>query len=110
MTREQAEAAALDTALIEVLTFSKAPQGDLLKEAAALYDRHHGNPAAMGLLYGSITTLQQRSALDLVQQQELNSLKERIAQEMGAESFFRGFASTGGQEHPETQKAPQNAK
>ena len=85
LTREKVEAAALDTALIETLTFCKGldPQRDMLTEIAALYDRHHGNPAAMGLLYGSIEELtrQQYSAgrLDLVQQQEFTRMKERIA-------------------------------
>lgn len=85
LTREKAEAAALDNALIETLTFCKEldPQRDMLKEIETLYNRHHGNPAAMGLLYGSIEELtrQQYSAgrLDLIQQQEFISMKERIA-------------------------------
>ena len=85
LTREKAEAAALDNALIETLTFCKGldPQRDMLKEIETLYTRHHGNPAAMGLLYGSIEELtrQQYSAgrLDLIQQQEFISMKERIA-------------------------------
>lgn len=86
MTREKAEAAALDTALIETLTFCKSldpQQPDLLRQIETLYNRHHGNPAAMGLLYGCIAELtrQQYSAgrLDLVQQQDFTSMKERIA-------------------------------
>ena len=85
LTREKAEAEALDNALIETLTFCKGldPQRDMLKELETLYTRHHGNPAAMGLLYGSIEELtrQQYSAgrLDLIQQQEFISMKERIA-------------------------------
>lgn len=86
LTREKAEAAALDTALIETLTFCKSldpQQPDLLRQIETLYNRHHGNPAAMGLLYGCIAELtrQQYSAgrLDLVQQQDFTSMKERIA-------------------------------
>ena len=86
LTREKAEAAALDTALIETLTFCKSldpQQPDLLRQIETLYNRHHGNPAAMGLLCGCITDLtrQQYSAgrLDLVQQQDFTRLKERIA-------------------------------
>lgn len=85
LTRDKVEAAALDTALIETLTFCKGldPQRDMLKEIETIYNRHHGNPAAMGLLYGSIEELtrQQYSAgrHDLIQQQEFISLKERIA-------------------------------
>ena len=86
LTREKAEAAALDTALIETLTFCKSldpQQPDLLQQLETLYNRHHGNPVAMGLLCGCITDLtrQQYSAgrLDLVQQQDFTRLKERIA-------------------------------
>ena len=86
LTREKAEAAALDTALIETLTFCKSldpQQPDLLQQLETLYNRHHGNPAAMGLLCGCITDLtrQQYSAgrLDLVQQQDFTRLKEHIA-------------------------------
>ena len=86
LTCEKVEAAALDTALIETLTFCKSldpQQPDLLRQIETLYNRHHGNPAAMGLLCGCITDLtrQQYSAgmLDLVQQQDFTRLKERIA-------------------------------
>ena len=85
LTREKAEAAALDNALIETLTFCKGldPQRDMLKEIETLYTRHHGNPAAMGLLYGSIEELTRQQyiagRLDLIQQQEFISMKERIA-------------------------------
>lgn len=85
LTFEKADAAALDTALIETLTFCKTldPQRDMLKEIETLYTRHHGNPAAMGLLYGSLDELTRRQysagRLDLVQQQEFTNLKKRIA-------------------------------
>lgn len=90
LMREKAKAAALDNALIETLTFCKGldPQQDMLKEIEKLYNRHHGNPVAMGLLYGSIEKLtrQQFSTgkLDLIQQQEFVSLKERIAAAISA--------------------------
>lgn len=86
LNREKAEGQALDSALIETLTFCKGldPQRDMLTEIAALFDRHHNNPAAMGLLYGSIEALtrKQYSAgrLDLVQQREFTRIKERIAE------------------------------
>ena len=85
LTFEKADAAALDTALIETLTFCKTldPQRDMLKEIETLYTRHHGDPAAMGLLYGSLDELTRRQysagRLDLVQQQEFTNLKKRIA-------------------------------
>lgn len=85
LTRERSAAAALDNALIETLTFCKTldPQRDMLAEIAALYERHHRNPAAMGLLYGSMEELTRRQysagRLDLVQQQEFTRLKECIA-------------------------------
>ena len=85
LTFEKADAAALDTALIETLTFCKTldPQRDMLKEIETLYTRYHGNPAAMGLLYGSLDELTRRQysagRLDLVQQQEFTNLKKRIA-------------------------------
>lgn len=91
LTREQAEAAALDSALIETLTFCKSldpQQPDLMRQIETLYNRHNGNPAAMGLLYGCIAELtrQQYSAgrLDLIQQQEFTDLKGRIAAAMAA--------------------------
>lgn len=86
LTREKADAAALDTALIETLTFCKTldpQQPDLLPQMEALCNRHHGNPAAMGLLHGCMEALtrQQYSAgrLDLIQQREFIELKDRIA-------------------------------
>ena len=83
---DKGQAAALDRAMLDVLTFTKAPQGDLLQQMAALYDRHHGNPAAMGLLYGVITDLARRqyseTTLDLMQQQTFKELKDRIAADL----------------------------
>ena len=86
LNRRFAEAAALDNALIDVLTFCKSidpQQPDLIDQLEGLYNRHHGNPAAMGLLYGCMADLtrQQYSAgrLDLVQQQNFTLLKDRIA-------------------------------
>lgn len=88
LTQDKAKAAALDRALLDVLTFTKAPQGDLLQQMAALYDRHHGNPAAMGLLYGVMCDLTRYSAgaFDLIQQQTFKELKDRVARAIsGAE-------------------------
>ena len=86
MNSNKGQAAALDRAMLDVLTFTKAPQGDLLQQMAALYDRHHGNPAAMGLLYGVITDLARRqyseTTLDLMQQQTFKELKDRIAADL----------------------------
>lgn len=86
LTGSKAEAAALDRALLDVLTFRKqldSPQADLLQEMTELYNRHHGNPAAMGLLYGAITDLTRKqyseTTLDLIQQQAFRELKDRIA-------------------------------
>ena len=61
-----------DTALLEVLTAQKPD----LKEAADLYQKHHGNPAAMGLLYGKLSA--QPPELDLMQQAEFMQLKEKV--------------------------------
>ena len=86
LTGSKAEAAALDRALLDVLTFRKqldSPQADLLQQMTELYNRHHGNPAAMGLLYGAITDLTRKqyseTTLDLIQQQAFRELKDRIA-------------------------------
>ena len=86
LTGSKAEAAALDRALLDVLTFRKqldSPQADLLQQMTELYNQHHGNPAAMGLLYGAITDLTRKqyseTTLDLIQQQAFRELKDRIA-------------------------------
>ena len=84
LTRARSDAAQLDTALIETLTFCKTldAEPETLRQLETLYTRHKGNPAAMGLLYGCIAELtrKQYSAgrLDLVQQREFIELKERI--------------------------------
>lgn len=90
ITGEKAQAAALDRALIDVLAFAKSPQGDLLAQMTELYNRHHGNPAAMGLLYGVINDLARKqyseTALDLIQQREFIELKDHIAAAMRLEA------------------------
>ena len=85
LTQDKGQAAALDRALLDVLTFTKAPQGDLLQQMAELYNRHHGNPAAMGLLYGVMCDLTRYSAgaFDLIQQQTFKELKDRVAGAVG---------------------------
>lgn len=90
LTGEKAKAAALDRAMLDVLTFRKQlddPQGDLLAAMGELYTRHHGNPAAMGLLYGCVVELHSRQhdarIFDLVQQQEFSDLAKQIAQALG---------------------------
>lgn len=81
-----AQAAELDRGLMDVLIICKQlddPQGDLLQVLAALYDRHKGNRAAMGLLHGCMEELTHRGFsagnLDLIQQQQFSGLKDRIA-------------------------------
>ena len=90
--RTEGTGEALNRALLDVMTFvtqldRENPPADTLPELTALYDRHHGNPAAMGLLYGCITDLTRRqysaAALDLVQQQEFRALAGRIAEAIG---------------------------
>lgn len=83
----QAEAAALDNGLIEVAAFCKALPGteakpEIIAAAGALFTRHKGNPAAMGLLYGSLTeigrTIYAAGGFDLVQAQQLADLRAQI--------------------------------
>ena len=73
---------AADGALIDVMTFcnNTEPRETLLQEAAALFEKHRRNPAAMGLLYGSLAAQAGYTAgrYDLMQQQELAELKARI--------------------------------
>lgn len=81
---DKGQAAALDRALLDVLALAKGTaEGDPLQQMAALYDRHHGNPAAMGLLYGVMADLTGKQydakAFDLVQQQAFKDLKRRVA-------------------------------
>lgn len=82
LMNQQTQAATLDSALTAVLTFCKGidERETLLKEAAELYQKHRSTPAAMGLLYGSLSELtrQQYTRFDLVQQQELQQLKEQV--------------------------------
>lgn len=72
------------TALIDVLTFCKnlAPRETLLSEIQALYEAHKGTPAAMGLLYGSLTETvwkeYRAGHFDIVQEQDMIDLKTQI--------------------------------
>lgn len=86
--RADGQAEALDRALLDVLTFRKQldpdnPPDDLLPKLTAIYDKHNGNPAAMGLLYGTLADLTRRQysakVFDLVQQQAFRELARRIA-------------------------------
>ena len=86
---EETDAAAMDSALIDVLTFcksldQKAP--DLLQQIEKLYNQHHGNLAAMGLLRGCMAELARRQysagRLDLIQQQAFQNLQKRVAAEI----------------------------
>lgn len=86
IAREWSEAAALDTALADTLTLCKTldpQQPDLLQQLEGIYNRHHSDLASMGLLYGCIAELTRRQyktgTLDLVQQEALADLKERVA-------------------------------
>ena len=80
--RELMQAPAADGTLIDVMTFcsNTEPRETLLTEAAALYQQHRRNQAAMGLLYGSLSRQAGYTAgrYDLMQQQELAELKARI--------------------------------
>lgn len=82
---DKAQAAALDRALLDVLALAKGTaEGDPLQQMTELYNRHHGNPAAMGLLYGVMADLTGRQydakAFDLIQQQAFKDLKKRVAE------------------------------
>ena len=85
LARSTAEGAALDRALLDVLTFTRQPDGGpddpqraFLDDLQAIYDRHHGNPAAMGLLYGSLASLAAAQGFDMVQVQAFTDLQARI--------------------------------
>ena len=73
-----------DGAMVDLLTFFKGIDGraSLLQEMKALYQKHREHPAAMGLLYGSMTEIARRESaagqLDLVQQQEFIDLKAQV--------------------------------
>ena len=80
-------AAALDSGLIEVAAFCKALPGteakpEILETAGKLFTRHKGNPAAMGLLYGSLAelsrTIYAAGGFDMVQAQQLADLRAQI--------------------------------
>lgn len=83
----QGAAGSLDNGLIEVAAFCKAlpgtaPKPEILEAAQALFTRHKGNPAAMGLLYGSISDFARSTSaaggFDLVQLQQLADLRAQI--------------------------------
>ena len=89
---EKAAADRANGALLAVMDFSRqldaeADAGPILLQARALYDKHSGNRPAMGLLYGIITEWQGRDltgpGLDLVQQQEMQELKAKLAAAAG---------------------------
>lgn len=82
---DKGQAAALDRALLDVLALAKGTaEGDPLQQMTELYNRHHGNPAAMGLLYGVMADLTGKQydakAFDLIQQQEFEGIKRRVAE------------------------------
>ena len=84
----QAAEGQANVALLAVMQLAReagADAGAIISQAARLYDQHNGNRPAMGLLYGSITQWQGQhgAGLDLVQQQEMQELKARIAAAAG---------------------------
>lgn len=88
--REKDRAADLDAALLETLTACKGidpQQPDTLQQLETLYNQHHGNPAAMGLLYGCMADLTRRQyaagGLDLLQQQAFIDLQARVKAAIG---------------------------
>lgn len=84
LIRERADAAALDSSLIETLTFCKCldAQPEMLGQLETLYNRHKSNRPAMGLLYGCIADLTRKQfdagCLDLIQQRDFIDLQKRI--------------------------------
>lgn len=83
----QAAEAELDRGLIETAAFCKAlpgtePAPEMIAAAGELFTRHKGNPAAMGLLYGSLAEIARRTyaagGFDLVQLQQLADLRAQI--------------------------------
>ena len=75
-------------ALLSVLQLAREAgpdAGAIILQAGRLYDQHKENRPAMGLLYGSITQWQGQygAGLDLVQQQEMQELKGKIAAAAG---------------------------
>lgn len=95
LMNSKAEAEAANGALLAVMDFSRqlaadADPGAIIGQAGKLYEQHSGNRAAMGLLLGALTEWQGRAftftsglALDLVQQQEMQELKSRLATAAG---------------------------
>ena len=92
---EQTAAEQANGALLACMDFARqraadADPGAIIEQAGSLYEKHSGNRAAMGLLLGSLTEWQGRAftftggaALDLVQQQEMQELKSRLAAAAG---------------------------
>lgn len=84
----EGEAEALNNGLIEVATFCKAlpgtaPKPEMITAAGELYARHKNNPAAMGLLYGSLAQIARKTyaaagGFDLVQLQQLADLRAQV--------------------------------
>lgn len=84
----QGEAETLNNGLIEVSTFCKAlpgtdPAPEMITTAEKLFEKYKGNPAAVGLLYGSLADLARKTyttagRFDLVQLQQLADLRARI--------------------------------
>ena len=84
----QGEAETLNSGLIEVAAFCKAlpgtdPAPEMITAAGELFARHSGNPAAMGLLYGTLSDLARKTyktagRFDLVQLQQLADLRAQI--------------------------------
>jgi hypothetical protein len=92
---EQTAAEQANGALLACMDFARqlaadADPGAIIEQAGSLYEKHSGSRAAMGLLLGSLTEWQGRAftftggaTLDLVQQQELQELKSRLAAAAG---------------------------
>jgi len=82
--KKQTAESVQNSAMVDLLTFFKGIDGraSLLQEMKALYQKHREKPAAMGLLYGSMTEIARRESaagqLDLVQQQEFIDLKAQV--------------------------------
>lgn len=89
MRTDQREAATLDAALADVLTYTQTldTTPDAMTGAERLYTQHMGNPAAMGLLYGALAGLARQQyadgALDLIQARRFDDLRRDIAAACG---------------------------
>ena len=75
------------TGLIDIMAFCQAlpgaaPDPDIITEAQRLFEKHRGNSAAMGLLYGSLTeinhSMYSAGRFDMIQMQEITELKAQI--------------------------------